>query len=236
MSGYTINTFSALQMTNEHKTDMHATQKDLLIYWHICIEQRQKMSKRYFLIPNYQRKEMKDVKTLLYGTSFFTLQFAQTVKKNKYKTEECQGCPWLTHFKRKAEQKALWNGMVRQPHICIRWKKEHRLGGGTQKKQISKSPQHMETGSEEEEVLTGCPCGFWLIWVWGWRQRCVFVWKSYARLCSIRDSVGLQVRVRRGWQGLLRKGPLLQGWQTSSGLSVYWKMTAIWMESTQHNS
>lgn len=27
------------------------------------------------------------------------------------------------------------------------------------KKQISKPPQHMETGSEKEEVLTGCPCG-----------------------------------------------------------------------------
>ena len=27
------------------------------------------------------------------------------------------------------------------------------------KEQISKAPQHMETGSEKEEVLTGCPCG-----------------------------------------------------------------------------
>lgn len=114
-----------------------------------------------------------------------------------------------------------WNGKT-TPHLCSMKKKEHRLGGKKKKKQISKSPQHMETGSEEEEVLTGCPCGFWLIWVWGWRQRCVFVWKSYACLYSMRLSAGLQVRVRSGWQGLLRKGPLLQRWQTSSSLSVCW--------------
>lgn len=97
-----------------------------------------------------------------------------------------------------------WNGKT-TPHLCLMKKKKNTdWGGKTKKKQISKSPQHMETGSEEEEVLTGYPCGFWLVWVWGWRQRCVFLWKSHACLYSILLSMGLQVR--SGWQGLLRKG------------------------------
>lgn len=71
--------------------------------------------------------------------------------------------PNLTHVNRKGEQKALWNG--RKTHICVRWRggknraAEKKRKKKQKKKQISKPPQHMETGSEKEEVLTGCPCG-----------------------------------------------------------------------------
>lgn len=48
----------------------------------------------------------------------------------------------------------------------------------------------METGSEEEEVLTGCPCGFWLVLVWSWRQRCVEVVcmsVQYTQFCRLKS-------------------------------------------------
>lgn len=73
-----------------------------------------------------------------------------TQKKKHWKMSRL---PNLTHVNRKGEQKALWNG--RKTHICVRWRKKKKQ----KKKQISKPPQHMETGSEKEEVLTGCPCG-----------------------------------------------------------------------------
>lgn len=69
--------------------------------------------------------------------------------------------PSLTHVNRKGEQKALWDRRGRKTQICVRWrkKKTRPRKKKLKKKQISKPPQHMETGSEKEEVLTGCPCG-----------------------------------------------------------------------------
>lgn len=67
--------------------------------------------------------------------------------------------PNLTHVNREGEQKALWNRRGRKTHICVRWRKKQSRKKKQKKKQISKPPQHMETGSEKEEVLTGCPCG-----------------------------------------------------------------------------
>lgn len=90
----------------------------------------------YFLIPNYQRKEIRDMKTLWYKTSFSTFR----TNKKKTTSEECQGCPWLTHINRKGEQKALWNGMVRQAHIWVRWKKRTQTGGRNEKETDFKVP------------------------------------------------------------------------------------------------
>lgn len=47
--------------------------------------------------------------------------------------------------------------MGRKPHICVRWRKKQKKK--TEKETDFKAPGHMKTGSEKEEVLTGCPCG-----------------------------------------------------------------------------
>lgn len=118
--------------------------------------------------------------------------------------------------------KAIVEWDVRTAHICVGWeKKEDRPEGKKKKKQISKSPQHMETGSEKEEVLTGCPCGV-LLSECGAEDRGVCSCGGYMDVCTAYAFHGLTSARVLGWQGLLSKGPVLQGWQTSSGLSVCW--------------
>lgn len=45
-----------------------------------------------------------------------------------------------------------------KPSTCVQWV-EKQTRKKTKKEKISKALQHTETGSEKEEVLTGCPCG-----------------------------------------------------------------------------
>lgn len=50
-------------------------------------------------------------------------------------------------------------GMEEKPTSVLDGEKKTGQEKKQKKKQISKPPQPMETGSEKEEVLTGCPCG-----------------------------------------------------------------------------
>lgn len=82
----------------------------------------------------------------------------------------------------------------KSPHLCWMKKKEHGPEGKKKKKQISKSPQHTETGSEKEEVLTGRPCGVCCLSVGLQIEVCVGVEVLWMSVQHPR-SVGLQVRV-----------------------------------------
>lgn len=70
--------------------------------------------------------------------------------------------PNLTHVNRKSEQKALWNRRGRK-HICVELEKKKKEQKNRERNRFQSpwlwDPQLMETGSEKEEVLTGCPCG-----------------------------------------------------------------------------
>lgn len=140
--------------------------------------------------------------------------------------------PRLTQ-NRKGEQKTLENGMVRKAHICVGRKKEHRPRGGGQ---ISKSPQHMETGSEKEEVLTGCPCGFCCLIVGLKIEVCVRVEVIWMSVQYMRSMV-LQVSVCLVDKGCWAMAQCSRGGRHPAVCqSTGWKMTAIWIESLQHNS
>lgn len=83
-------------------------------------------------------------------------------------------------------------------------------GWGTEKNRFQSpwlwDPQHMEAGSEKEEVLTGCPCGGCCL---SGRRRpedggvCV----PYRCLHTVCVLVLISVCVL-SWQGLLRKRPI----------------------------
>jgi len=86
-------------------------------------------------------------------------------------------------------------------------------------------PQYTETGSEKEEVLTGCPCGGCCLCTGLKMEVCMCKTHMDVYMCVLCSYKCKCVCERENmcvfsWQGLLRRGPLLQRWQTSSGLSV----------------
>lgn len=121
--------------------------------------------------------------------------------------------PNLTHVNRKGEQKALWKG--RKTHICVRWKKNS--SKKTEKETDFKAPT-----AHGDRKWKGR--GFDRVSLWGLLSEHraedggVCVCNPYG--CLYMSFVCLKSVCVLSWQGLQRKGPLLQRWQTSSGLSV----------------
>lgn len=106
-----------------------------------------------------------------------------------------------------------------KPSISVIWRiKKNRTKKKQRKEQISKTPQHMETGSDKEEVLTGFPCGGCCLSTGLRMEVCACVNHMDVYICVLCAYKCVSVKLT----GLLRKGPLLQRWQTSSSLSVCW--------------
>lgn len=177
--------------------------------------------------------------TIIRKTYFFTLYFVQQ-QKNKTKLKNVKAAHGWHTLTEKGEQKALWNGMERQLHICVRWKKKKNTDWrGNEKETDFKVPTahgdrkwrgrgfdrvslwvltRLSVGLKTEVCV--CTCGSRM-------HVCTVYVFPLAHKCAC-------VRVDRGCWGKARcsRGSRHPAVCQSAG----WKMTAIWIESAQHKS
>ena len=122
--------------------------------------------------------------------------------------------PNLTHVNRKGEQKALWKRRRRKnPTSVLDGEKPDRKKKGEKNETDFKAPwlwdiQHMETGSEKEEVLTGCPCGGCCLSMGLRMEVCAFVTHMDVYICVFCVLSRVCVCVSVKLTGVAEEGPM----------------------------